>query len=297
MLELDHDLLSLLPPWYREILDYQAICKTEEERLEALAAEITAVRVNFFFQTMGEGAVSLWEQIFKISPNLLKETLAFRRERLLNRISSRPPFTLQFLREKLNSLIGPGRWTLSVDYPNYTIYVESAAQNQSYAIEVSTTIGKIKPAHIVYLNRSMLQAGLLVSEGINKAVWTHNYKLGAWQLGLMPFITKGEEEAVKMANIPSIQPALLEGTAAFVSGDVASARINGATVISAITKSVIGSTLTVDYAVTAGQTGEITQAELLDASGTPLTVSNIYVPVKDRVVMKHVIKIAEGALE
>ena len=96
-LDLDRDLLSLLPPWYREILDYQEICQTEEAQLDALAAEITGVADNFFFQTMDAAAVSQWEQIFGIVPNLSTEDLSFRRARLLNRISTRPPYTLGFL--------------------------------------------------------------------------------------------------------------------------------------------------------------------------------------------------------
>ena len=78
-LDLDRDLLSLLPPWYREILDYQEICQTEEAQLDALAAEITSVADNFFFQTMDAAVVSQWEQIFGIVPNLSTEDLSFRR--------------------------------------------------------------------------------------------------------------------------------------------------------------------------------------------------------------------------
>ena len=38
-IELDTNLLSLLPPWYREVLDYQQICLTEQQQFEALAEE------------------------------------------------------------------------------------------------------------------------------------------------------------------------------------------------------------------------------------------------------------------
>ena len=92
--QFDTDLLSLLPPWYRQILDYQQICNTESQQLETLADEIIAVADNFFFQTMDEGAVSQWEQILGILPNPSTETLSFRQARLLSRISTRPPFTI-----------------------------------------------------------------------------------------------------------------------------------------------------------------------------------------------------------
>ena len=293
-LDLDRDLLSLLPHWYREILDYQEICQTEEAQLDALAAEITGVADNFFFQTMDAAAVSQWEQIFGIVPNLSTEDLSFRRARLLNRISTRPPYTLGFLYQKLDELIGPGAWQVTVDYPNYTLYVESSAQNQQYATEVAYTIGHIKPAHIVYINRPFLQEGLFLSETVEYSCLAYNYKLGQWSLGLRPFVTTLEGDVVKMPSVKSIQSALLTGTANFVASDIAQARVNGSVLISSLSKTVDGATCTVTYPVTAAQTSEITQVELLGADNTVLTSSQVYVPVSDSIVMKHSIPVSEG---
>lgn len=295
-IELDTELCQQLPPWYREILDYQQICQTETAQFEALGQEITSVADNFFFQTMGLGGVEMWEKIFGIVPNPQTEDLEFRRYRVLNRITTKPPYTLGFLYQKLDELIGPGMWEVTVDYPNYTLYIESSAQNQNYATEVAFTINRIKPAHIVYVNTPFIQAGLLLSEQIETAVRTYNYRLGSWALGQLPFATDGEEEVIKLPETPSIQTALLTGVADFVSGDVASARINGSISITALSKSVEGSTLTITYTVTPEQTQEITSVELLDADGTVLTSSNVYVPVQASIVMRHTIPVAEGVL-
>ena len=246
-IELDTSLLSLLPPWYREVLDYQQICLTEQQQFEALAEEIVGVADNFFFQTMDERAVGMWEQVFRIVPNPQVESLAFRRTRVLNRISTRPPYNLGFLYQKLDELIGPGEWKVTVDYPNYTLYIKSAAQNQNYATELAFTINRIKPAHIVWVNAPFVRTGLLLSETISSAQRIYNYKLGAWELGRLPFATDGPEGVIKMPETPSIQQALLAGVANFVSGDVASARVNGTVAITGLTKTVEGSELTVTY--------------------------------------------------
>lgn len=293
-IELDTDLLALLPPWYREVLDYQELCRTETAQFEALADEIIGVADNFFFQTMDEGAVSMWEQVFQIVPNPSTESLDFRRARVLNRITTRPPYTLGFLYQKLDELIGPGEWTVTVDYPNYTLYIESAAQNQNYATELAFTINRIKPAHIVWINSPFVRTGLLLSETISSAQRTYNYKLGSWELGLLPFATDGPEGVIKMPETPSIQQALLTGVANFVSGDVASARVNGTIPIADLTKSVEGAELTVTYTVLPSQTTEITSLELLDGEGNVLTSSTVYIPVTTNVVMKHIIPVAEG---
>lgn len=293
-MKLDTQLLPLLPPWYREILDYQEICRTEQEQFEALAAEITAVADNFFFQTMDAGAVSQWEQIFGIIPNPAVEPLEFRRARVLNRVSTRPPFTLGFLYQKLDELIGPGGWTVTVDYPNYTLYIESSAENQQYATEVAYTVNKIKPAHIVYVNTPYLRSGLLLSESIELSQLTYHYQLGSWGLGVQPFATEQGQGVIKMPTTPSIQQALLTGVAGFVSGDIASARINGTVSVPDIEKTVDGSVLTVTYTVTQAQAETITQVELLGSDGTVLTSSTVYVPVTGSTIMKHTIPVSEG---
>lgn len=293
-LELDYEMLELLPPWYREVLDYQQICQTEQQFFEALAQEISAVADNFFFQTMDAGAVSQWEQILGITPNLTTESLQFRQARLVNRISTRPPYTVRFLYEKLDELIGPGQWTVTMDYPNYTLYVESSAENQQYATEVAYTINAIKPAHIVYANTPYVQTGLLLSETIELYQRQWNYNLGGWGLGVLPFASDISKGVIKMPTTPSIQQTLLTGTANFVSGDIASARINGSVVISDLEKTVSGSTLTVTYTVPQDQATEVTLAELLDSDGNVLTSSTVYVPVESNTVMKHVIPAAEG---
>ena len=295
-IELDTELCKQLPPWYREVLDYQQMCQTETAQFEALAAEITGVADNFFFQTMDLSGVEMWEKIFGIVPNPQTEDLDFRRYRVLNRITTKPPFTLGFLYQKLDELIGPGLWEVTVDYPNYTLYIESSAQNQNYANEVAFTINKIKPAHIVYVNTPFIQSGLLLNEQIERLIRTYNYKLGSWSLGALPFATDGENEVVKLPETPSIQSALLGDVADFVSGDVASARINGTISITSLTKSVSGNILTITYTVANTQTTEITSVELLDADGNVLTSSQVYVPVGDSVVMKHTIPVAEGVV-
>ena len=296
-IELDNNLLELLPPWYREVLEYQQICAAEGNVFDGLAAEIEAVAQNFFFQTMDEPSVYLWEQILNIAPNPQTETLAFRQARLINRLSTRPPFTLGFLYQKLDELIGPGEWTVTVDYPNYTLYIESSAQDQSYATEVAFTVNRIKPAHIVYVNKPFIQSGLLLSEEITGSTRQWNYILGAWPLGAQPFATDLDSEVFKVASTPSVQTALLNATATFVSGDVAGVRLNGSISITNLTKNVTGSTLTIEYTVTSTQTTEITLVELLDADSNVLTSSAIYVPVQTTQVMTHTIPVAEGVVQ
>ena len=291
MLELNSNIIEYLPTWFRNILDYQALCTTESQQMEALAQAVQTVADNFFFQTMDENAVQMWEQIFSIVPNPQTETLAFRQQRLINRIQMQPPFTLQFLYNKLDQLIGPGEYAINIDYPNYTLYILSSAENQSYAAEVSYTIGRIKPAHIVYINQPYTADGMNLMERVSLSELVWNYKLGSWGLGLLPFTSTQEKEVIVVPSVYSIQNELLNDTATAVSENVASAQINGTIPISAIDKSTSGNVAQITYTVTPEQTTLITQVALLDSSGNVLTTSPVYVPVTGNTILTHKITV------
>lgn len=288
------NLLDLLPPWYAEVADYQAICNAEQPVFEQIQADMMQVLNNFFPQTMDVGAVAQWEQVLGILANPSTEDLAFRQYRIINRISTKPPFTLQFLYNKLDELIGPGAWSVDVDYPNYTLYIESNAQTQEYSQEVEFTVNRIKPAHIAYIHRAVVASNVLVGESIQYTRYQWNYLLGSWSLGQLPFAQVIENEVVKTPSMSSVQPLLLNNLTDYTAADIVSARVNGSIAVSDIQTVQDGSVLTITYPISQAQTGEITQVELLDISGNALVSANVYIPVVDTVSVKHTITIAEG---
>lgn len=301
--DFDTELLKLLPPWYREVAEYQQICNAEAQQLQTAALVTQGIAGNFYFQTMNLAGVQMWEQIFNITPNTATETLAFRRARVLNRISMRPPYTLGFLYQKLDELVGPGLWSVEVDYANYALTIEAGAEDQSYWQELAYTVNHIKPAHITYISRPLIRTGILMSEEVRSAHFEWNYYLGSWALGAEPFADETDVEVVKTANINSIQPAMLNGVANFTSGDVAYVQINGGIDIGTINKTVTpaqyvggAATLTVSYNVTTTMTDAVTSVALMDANGNALTSMNVYVPVTETVNLQHTILIQEGQL-
>lgn len=290
----DTDLMVYLPDWYKEIEEYQQIIAAEKAQAVTLLSNMTAVKGNFFFATMNEGAVAEWERVLGIIPNPATETLEFRRMRLINRLSTKPPFSIRFLRQKLDELIGAGNYVLTVDGSAYTIYIEASASNQGYAIEVARTINAIKPAHIVYVLTPFLQDSILMNEAVYGSAVIYNYRLGSWGLGLSPFTSQGEEREYKMAATPSVQEDLLNETAEGIIANIAKARINGSSIISDLTKSRSGSVVTVSYPVTTAVTSLVTKIEFLDADDNVLTLSNVYVPIAQATTMKHLISVQEG---
>lgn len=288
------NLLQLLPPYYAEIEDYRQICQAERPTFDEIKQKITRMQRNFSPLTMDLEAIQEWEAILHILANPETETLDFRRYRIINRLSTKPPFTVEFLRRKLDELIGPGLWTLDVDYPNYQITIESSAQPQVYSQEVEFTINRIKPAHIVYIHRAVVVTDMVMGERINRIEYGWNYVLGAWRLGEKPFATVLKDEVVKLESTPSIQPMLLEKLLDFTSASIVNARVNGKIIVSAIRKNIQDGQLIVTYPVQPTQATEITRVELLGTDGIALTDAVVYIPVTDTVTVRHALSIKEA---
>lgn len=249
---------------------------------------------NQFIQTSDTGKTTLMENLFSIAADPTTETLAFRRARLLNRFSQRPPFTVPWLREQLNTLIGVGQYTLTVDWNNYTFYIASSAQNQSYYQEVAATITYVKPCNMVFINRPLVPSGVHVSESVELWEYVYNYHLGtSWNLGQKPFLSFADRGQIVMQG--SVQAGLLADVAAFTATDIVKVRINGSILISTFdVKTSSAGVATVEYDVTPAQVATITLVELLNASNTVLTASTVYVPVPLGVRMTHTITFKEG---
>ena len=289
------NLIQYLPDWFRQITDFQYLMQTETGQFEILAALIDAVYQNFYVSTADEGTVKDWENLLHIIPNTAVETMDFRRARIINRLSYNPPFTLPYLYDRLDLLIGKGRWAVTVDYGNYTLYVEAAAENQAWAGEVLATINTVKPCHIVYISRPLLSTALLLSETISLGKTVYNYRLSYWGLGQLPFSSQEDLGVIVTAEQNTIQSPLLDGVALFTASEVAKARVNGSIEITDfMTKTASGSTATLSYAVAPSQTSLITQVELLNVNGDVLEKAPVYVPVSDTVNITHRIPVKEG---
>lgn len=291
---IETDLRQYLPYWFREIAEFDAILTAEEGQWDALSEAISLVHDNFFFQTMDAPTVTAWERLIGILASPSTEGLDFRRARLINRLSTRPPFTLQFLYDKLDELIGPGKWSCEIDYPNYAIIIGASAQDVNWQGEIMVTLNTIKPAHMVFTTRPEVWVPLQLDETVDLIELTYNYRMGAWGLGLKPFADEENLGVIVTANQETVNQNLLNQTAQFVVDDVATARINGTVPITSLTKAASGSTATITYTVTQEQAATITQLELLDADGNVLTSAPVYVPVIGDATFKHTIPVTEG---
>ena len=286
---------GLFPSVYNGVLEISVLSETDDVLLDRALAKLERAQLNQFILTADEETISVYEKMFSILANPTTETLQFRRERILNRMSLQPPFTMRWLQNKLDEIIGVGKWNAYVDYANRTLYVESFVVNQQWFNELRITINRIKPCNLVFVNKPLIMADVVANETIVSATQHYNYILGQWQLGQEPFITTDSEEVIKLPIVKSINPNLLADVASFSATDVVAVRLNGSVKLSDfVTKSGQGTTTIVEYKVKPAQASEITQIELLGTGDRVLTASAVYIPVTEAVICKHSINFKEG---
>jgi len=191
-------ILGYLPEFYHRIKDFMELDKTESAELVDLASAVQRLLDDQFVTTSSLGALKRRERMLGIQADPSVETVAFRRNRIINRYSTKPPFTLRYLQEQLDRLVGPGRTVADIDVQNFRLTITTAIDDAEIFREVEHTVKVIIPANIVYQQNTALQDDIELVESIAVQDVTWNYKLdGSWQLGAAPFATLGPEVPVK----------------------------------------------------------------------------------------------------
>lgn len=313
------NLQKYLPHYYKDVPEFNAFLDVENETMGEAKEALQIWLEDQFISTAHLEAIKEWEIILDIRANPSTETLEFRRERIINRLSTIPPFSMPFLRKKLDEIVGVGKWNAYLDFNNYTLYIEYMSDSYEWYNELMVTITAIKPCNITFVSKPTIIDDVLVSEEVVKipveyyyklGIWqlgvkpfsnlVFNYKLGKWELGRLPFMSYPDEEVVKLATTPSIKDEMLNGMA-----DSVAARIDHVVLNRSVTipkeRLDISST---DGAVRVGYNlypsddiDILTYYSVEDADGDVLSAAVVAVPITDTVIMQHRIRIEEGVNE
>ena len=286
-----------VPSIYKDVVEMETVIDTDDKLLDLEEGFLDDLENSQFVMTAPEHAIREYENLLNIIPKNT-DTIEFRRLRIINRLSMTPPFSLPYLRQKLDTIIGAGKYNCYLNYDNYILYIESSAENQYWADEIYITINKLKPANIVFINKPLIVYNNNISEEIELAKTIYNYKLGTtWVLGRKPFSEQESGGVIKLATTPSIQQEFLNDIASFSASDINNVLLNDTEVISSFsTKTSTNNIATIEYTVPSslGIT-ELINIKLRDADNNILTSSNVYVPIVEDVIIKHNIYVKEGA--
>lgn len=285
-----------LPVIYKGVLETDELMATENQMFKDFLGQIDRLWANQFILTADVDGIQKFEDILKIVAAPATEDLEFRRARVLNRWSLTPPYTMPFLRQKLNEIMGEGNWDYELDFNSRTLIVNSEINDPRWATEIAITIAQIKPANLVFGTRPKTESHYLVSEDARTGVREWRYVLGSWNLDEYPFSTFEGGSLVKGREVPSILDALLNRLAVATIADVKGVRVNGTYIVDHFNvASATANTAVFEYAVpSSAALGFITKIELIDENQTPLTESPAYVDATFDVIIQQTVYFDEG---
>lgn len=191
-------LMSYLPDLYQGVREFEEIMRAEQVELDAEKTAIDRLLKDQFVLTASERAIKRREAMIGIQSDSATETLDFRRRRLINRYSTKPPFTIRFLQNRLDYLVGAGRTVASVDPQQHRLLITTSIDDALLFREVEHTVKNTIPANLHYQQDTALGDRFGIEEHIRTQTLTRNTRLSTtWRLGVTPLATAGPEVVLK----------------------------------------------------------------------------------------------------
>jgi len=190
-------ILKHLPHFYLEIDDFKKLATTQSEELHLLKESIEQSLSDQFVLHSSINAIKKREVMLNIQADP-SESLEFRRRRILNRYQTKPPFTIRYLQQQLDMLVGPGLTIVNINYETKLLTVTANIENASAFQEVIRTIETVKPANTIYQQNTSINEGIDLEErlAVKQVTWNYTFNRG-WNLGEKSFITLGTEVRIK----------------------------------------------------------------------------------------------------
>ena len=137
-----------LPKVLQDIEEFKIINSNLDIELSNINALIKGIQTEAVVQTATEYGISKWEKILGIIP-LDNESLEVRRFRINNILTSKLPYTIRWLQNKLTEIVGSeSGWTLNMNYQDYTITIILSGLDTNLMLEVQKQLRNAVPANM-----------------------------------------------------------------------------------------------------------------------------------------------------
>ena len=146
--------MAQLPGWFKPVIEYIAIMRGWSFAISDAETDAGKIKDNFYIQTCDEQTLREWEKTLRLQVEA-GDSLAFRRERILNRLASFSPFTIYDLEERLTSLFGDD-YSLTWSAENCWIKIFVTSDRYGAVRLLRDLIHEMIPVHLyVYSNQQI----------------------------------------------------------------------------------------------------------------------------------------------
>lgn len=137
-----------LPDYLRDVRELRAIADAGTPVFSRLAAAQRQMLNDQFVSTAGESALRRYEQMLGIS-RAASDSLDDRRFKVLSKINNQLPYSMRWLRQKLDTLFGTGNYQIVRDVSTHKLAVEADVQFESVIVALYDDLRQSVPANLV----------------------------------------------------------------------------------------------------------------------------------------------------
>lgn len=143
--------MSIKKYWIQEIQnveEFKAIADAIDPEILDLKKETTDMIDDQFIETATQEGIARREKMLKIQP-YADDTLESRRFRVQSRWNDSLPYTHPQLNNKLNNLVGPDGYKLTINYSEFTLTLKINLGQKRMINDVNTVTRKMTPANMI----------------------------------------------------------------------------------------------------------------------------------------------------
>ncbi len=149
-MERNIDILNHLPEIYHTVREFQQIALSENTEFLQWKQSNQQDLLDSFIKTADKNSIEIWEKEIGIQADILNESIDFRRQRLINRYTMKPPFTIRWLEQQLKQLLGNGFLKLVRDDDLLNLTVHADLVYLPILREFDTTLESVLPMTMQY---------------------------------------------------------------------------------------------------------------------------------------------------
>lgn len=142
------DLTFYLPDHLRDVRELRAIMETETPEFVKLSAAQRQMLNDQFVSTASESALKRYEQMLGI-PRASADSLDDRRFKILSKLNNQLPYSMGWLRQKLDALFGTGNYQIIRDVSMHKLAVEADVQFEPVIVALYDDLRQSIPANLV----------------------------------------------------------------------------------------------------------------------------------------------------
>ena len=154
--------MDQLPHYYTNIRDFVELSVPVSESWQGTTDLLAQIENDQFIMTSSEYAIALREKDFGIVADPRTEPLNFRKLRLLARMQENVPYTLEYFKHLLETLVGSGNYEVALDIIKLEMEISVYAEQAIYHREVELLAERIVPLNIDLMTTTVLLTEVLL---------------------------------------------------------------------------------------------------------------------------------------